>query len=235
VVVLTGEFNFRTQIFDILTLSVVTSDIFFIVLFVFVINAFNLIDGIDGLACTLGILTNLFLGIVLLLNGDELYGGMALILTACLSGFLVFNHFPAKVYMGDSGSMVVGVISYLAALRFIELNGDILYSIHTSSIIALALFSVPIYDTLRVFLLRLLAGKSPFNRDQTHIHHRLRNLGLLDFQIVMLLVFYTLCMVSLVIIFQQIGDLLLCIFILASGMLFNHCIDRQLKKAEVKN
>ncbi len=235
VVVLIEQIAFKAQIFDSLALNIYMGNIFFVILLVYVINAFNLIDGIDGLAGILATLINLFLGFSLLIYGDELYAGMAFILVGSLIAFLVFNLSPAKVYMGDAGSMVIGFISSLVALRFIELHGDVFYSIHTSTLVVLALFIVPLYDTFRVFSIRLFSNKSPFKRDHIHIHHRLRNMGFMDFQIIRILVLFTVIMVSFVIVFQQIGDLFICIFLLISCMFFNHWIDRKVKKASLKN
>ncbi len=229
------EIAFKAQLFEALALNTFASNAFFVILLVYVVNAFNLIDGIDGLAGMLAMLINIFLGFSLLIYGDERYAGMAFVLVGALSAFLVFNLSPAKVYMGDSGSMMIGFLSTLVALRFIELNADVFYSIHTSTIVVLALLIVPLYDTLRVFLIRLLLKKSPFERDYIHIHHRLRNMGLLDFQIIIILISFTIGMVSVVIVFQKMGDLLLCAFLLLSCMVFNQCIDRKLKRMAVKN
>lgn len=225
-----GQVKYQVLFFDSMAANAIIEDLFSVVLLVYVINAFNLIDGIDGLAAMLGVLINLFLGLVLALHHETLYAAMAIILFGTLSGFLIFNFSPAKVFMGDSGSMVIGFISSVVALKFIELNLNVFPSVYTGSVLVLALFIVPLYDTVRVFFIRLKLKKSPFIGDQNHIHHRLRRMGLQDYQIVLLLAFYTLVMVSLVYLLQAVGDVLLCFLLLAVCMSLNSFLDYQLKR-----
>ncbi|WP_354333873.1 MraY family glycosyltransferase [Pedobacter sp. CG_S7] len=233
-VVTYGEIKYLTFIFDSMAINAFAGTIFSVVLLVYVVNAFNLIDGIDGLAAMLGAVINLILGLALILNGDLLYGGLAFVLFGTLCGFLVFNFSPAKVFMGDSGSMIIGFISSVVALRFIELNKEVFYSIYTSSVVVLALFIVPVYDTFRVFFIRLRLNKSPFRGDENHIHHRLRKLGFCDWQIVFLLTFYTLVMVFFVILLYDIGDVFLSLILLITCILFNIRIDYLLKKTLIQ-
>jgi len=225
-----GQVKYQVLFFDSIAINAVVEELFSVVLLVFVINAFNLIDGIDGLAAMLGALINLFLGMALALHQEVLYAAMALVLFGTLSGFLIFNFSPAKVFMGDSGSMMIGFISCVVALKFIELNQDVFPSVYTGSVLVLALFIVPLYDTVRVFFIRIRLKKSPFSGDQNHIHHRLRRIGLHDYQIVLLLAFYTLMMVFFVYLLQSVGDVLLCILLLIICMSLNSFIDYQLKR-----
>ena len=225
-----GQVKYPVSLLDSMAINTIIEDIFSVVLLVYVINSFNLIDGIDGLAAMLGALINLFLGMALALHHEVLYAAMAIVLFGTLSGFLIFNFSPAKVFMGDSGSMMIGFISTVVALKFIELNLNVFPSVYTGSVLVLALFIVPLYDTVRVFIIRLRLKKSPFIGDQNHIHHRLRRMGLQDYQIVLLLAFYTLMMVFFVYLLQAVGDFFLCFLLLIFCMSLNSLLDYQLKR-----
>ena len=228
--VIYGQVKYQVLFFDSMAINTMIEDVFSVVLLVYVINAFNLIDGIDGLAAMLGALINLFLGMALALQQEVLYAAIAIVLFGTLSGFLMFNFSPAKVFMGDSGSTMVGFISAVVALKFIELNLNVFPSVYTGSVLVLALFIVPLYDTVRVFFIRLKLKKSPFRGDQNHIHHRLRRFGLQDYQIVLLLAFYTLMMVIFVYLLQPVGDLLRCFLLLIVCMSLNSFLDFHLKR-----
>ena len=123
--VIYGQVHYHFLFVDAVALNTIFEDVFSAVLLVYVINAFNLIDGIDGLAAMLGAFINLFLGIVLSIHEEAIYAAMAFVLFGTLSGFLIFNFSPAKVFLGDSGSMIIGFISSVIALKFIEINMDV--------------------------------------------------------------------------------------------------------------
>jgi len=150
---------------------------FSITFFVFVINAYNLIDGIDGLAGGLGMITSLFLSIFFIQMHEMAYGVMTLALAGALLGFLRFNFSPRKkIFMGDTGSMLVGFLLALFITKFLSFSPESFYSsfgFYNSPAVAVCLLIVPIFDTLRVFTVRLLNGKSPFFPDKNHIHHYL--------------------------------------------------------------
>jgi len=151
------------------------SIVFSVLFFVFVTNAYNLIDGIDGLAGGLGLITSLFLAVFFIQMHEMAYGVMALALAGALLGFLRFN-FSAKkkIFMGDTGSMLVGFLLALFTVKFLHLEGFYQqFGFQNSPVMAICLLIVPIFDTLRVFLVRLLNGSSPFAPDQNHIHHYL--------------------------------------------------------------
>ncbi len=151
------------------------------ILSVFVIlsfmNAFNLIDGIDGLASGIGILTSLILGLWFHLSGHIILSVMAFALLGSLLGFFYFNVFGKKykLFMGDSGSLILGLIISVLVIRFNELNiySQNKYSIDSAPAISLAIVIFPLVDMLRVMVIRLSQKKSPFLPDQNHLHHRL--------------------------------------------------------------
>ncbi|HKJ32595.1 MAG TPA: MraY family glycosyltransferase [Balneolales bacterium] len=147
--------------------------IFSVLIIVTIINAFNLIDGIDGLAGGIGIISSGFFGIWFWSNNYIHFAVLAFVLTGALVGFLIFNFSPAKIFMGDTGSMIVGFIIAYMTLHFLNLNKPInnSYSMVSAPVIAIAVLIIPLFDTFRIFFWRIIKGKSPFIADNNHIHH----------------------------------------------------------------
>lgn len=143
-----------------------------------IINAFNLIDGIDGLAGTLGIISSLVFGVWFALNNQPLFAFMAFAFSGSLLAFLCFNISPAKIFMGDSGSMLIGLINAILVIEFIqEAPSASIFPFAASPAIGFGILLIPLMDTARVFFNRLSKGKSPFYADKTHFHHLLLNRG----------------------------------------------------------
>jgi len=141
-------------------------------------NSFNLIDGIDGLAGGLGFMSLIILGLFLTLCGDINIALIAFALAGGLLGFLYYNFNPARIFMGDTGSLVLGFVVAVLSVRLIELNsGEHFVVLQNVPVFAFSLVLIPVFDTLRVFTLRIWRGKSPFDPDKTHIHHLLTNNG----------------------------------------------------------
>jgi len=145
-----------------------------------VINSFNLIDGIDGLATSLGILTMLIFGTYFFMIGYQAYALLAFALTGSLVAFLIFNHHPAKIFMGDSGSLMIGLVNAILVIKFINVASDasVLLPVESAVAIGFAILIVPLLDTLRVFAIRIFNGRSPFTPDRNHVHHLLLGWGL---------------------------------------------------------
>ena len=145
-----------------------------------VINSFNLIDGVDGLAASLGILTMLVFGSYFYAIGFQAYALLAFAMAGSLGAFMIFNHHPAKIFMGDSGSLMIGLINAILVIKFINVANDPLVAIPVSSAVAIgfAILIVPLLDTLRVFSIRIFNGVSPFTPDRNHVHHLLLDRGL---------------------------------------------------------
>ncbi|HEX2847951.1 MAG TPA: MraY family glycosyltransferase [Chitinophagaceae bacterium] len=145
-----------------------------------VINSFNLIDGIDGLAGSLGILTMVVFGTYFFAIGFQAYALLAFALAGSLVAFLIFNHPPAKIFMGDSGSLMIGLINAIMVIKFINVASDPSVAVPLASSVAIgvAILIIPLLDTLRVFAIRIFNGRSPFTPDRNHIHHLLLSRGL---------------------------------------------------------
>ena len=140
-----------------------------------VINSFNLIDGVDGLAGTLGLLTMLLFGIYFFAINMSAYSLLAFAMAGSLLAFLIFNHHPAKIFMGDSGSLMLGLVNAILVIKFITVADSRAISIPVESSVAVgfAILIVPLLDTLRVFSIRIFKGNSPFTPDKNHVHHLL--------------------------------------------------------------
>jgi UDP-N-acetylmuramyl pentapeptide phosphotransferase/UDP-N-acetylglucosamine-1-phosphate transferase len=144
-----------------------------------VTNSFNLIDGVDGLAGSLGLLTSSVFGVYFLLTGEIMYSVMALSLAGSLVAFLIYNFSPAKIFMGDTGSLLIGLLNSIFAIKFMSVaaNPESTIPLLSAPAIAFAILIVPLLDTLRVFSLRIFNRRSPFSPDRNHIHHFLLDMN----------------------------------------------------------
>jgi UDP-GlcNAc:undecaprenyl-phosphate GlcNAc-1-phosphate transferase len=165
--------------------------------YIVVVNAFNLIDGIDGLAAGIGAISGLAFGLWFYMAGEPVMSALAFSLAGALLGFLVFNFSPARIFMGDSGSLTIGLVICVLAVRLIEYKmpqagddvADSLVDFNVKGvselvtniskpIFVMAVLCYPLIDTLRIFIYRTIRGVSPFSADRNHIHHRLIDIGL---------------------------------------------------------
>lgn len=150
---------------------------------IFFTNAYNLIDGVDGLAGSLGLWISLNMGLVSFLAGDRVFSLLALALAGALLGFLRFNFAPAKIFMGDTGSLTIGFMLTVFALRFVtresyKLDPELMPLYRHAPLVAIAYLIIPVYDTIRVIIVRISRRSSPFVAGRDHIHHELLNFGL---------------------------------------------------------
>ncbi len=151
---------------------------FTILAIVGITNAFNLIDGIDGLAGGLGFMSLVTLGIFLTMSGDVNTALIAFALAGGILAFLYFNFNPAKIFMGDTGSLLLGFVIAVLAIRLLQVNISAAAPvIQHAPLFILGVVLIPVFDTVRVFATRIWNGKSPFEADKTHIHHLLTNKG----------------------------------------------------------
>jgi UDP-GlcNAc:undecaprenyl-phosphate/decaprenyl-phosphate GlcNAc-1-phosphate transferase len=157
----------------------IASIIFTLFTVIVIVNSFNLIDGVDGLAGSLGLLTTLVFGSYFTYVGQTIYAVMAFSLAGSLIGFLIYNFSPAKIFMGDTGSLLIGLINSILVVKFINIAGNdsMKFPLEAAPALGMAILIVPLLDTLRVFSLRILDRRSPFSPDRTHVHHFLLSLG----------------------------------------------------------
>ena len=144
--------------------------------YIVIVNALNLIDGVDGLVGGYAVIAMSAFALWFLQTGQTPFAVIALTLAGAMTGFLVFNHAPARIFLGDSGSLLVGLVCYALATQLINTpmsevpeawNGI------SMPVLAMAILAYPLMDTLRVFCLRAARGISPFSPDRNHLHHRL--------------------------------------------------------------
>lgn len=198
---------------------------FTILLFTFITNGFNLIDGIDGLAAIVGIITVTAFSFWFYINHQIEVPIMAGALIGSLIAFIYYNVFSKrqKIFMGDTGSLLIGFIITLVAVKFLEVNimpNTLPYSMNSAPAVAMAILIVPIIDTLRVFFLRLAQGKSPFTADKNHIHHRMLSLGYSHLRITLTIGLVNIGFVVLAYSLRNIGMLKLTMIILPLGFMF---------------
>ena len=184
-----------------------------------IINSFNLIDGVDGLAGMLGLMSSALFGIYFFMNasGMEPYYVLAFSLCGSLIAFLIFNFQPAKIFMGDTGSLLVGVVNAILVLKFID-PGDGPESVNpivSSPAIGFTVLMIPLLDTLRVFAIRIFKRRSPFSPDRNHIHHLLLDRGLSHRTITLLLVAINVSMVVFVYLARSLGCTILILSVIA--------------------
>lgn len=149
--------------------------------YIVVVNAFNLIDGVDGLAGGVGFIASSAFGAWFAFAGDYTMAALAIALSGSLLGFLFFNFSPAKIFMGDSGSLTIGLIIAILAIKLISydvsaIHNDFILGI-SKPVFAMAVLVYPLVDTLRIFIYRSVQGVSPFSADRNHLHHRLIDIG----------------------------------------------------------
>jgi UDP-GlcNAc:undecaprenyl-phosphate/decaprenyl-phosphate GlcNAc-1-phosphate transferase len=140
-------------------------------------NAFNLIDGLDGLAAGIGIVTTLAVAVTALLHGNPALAGYALALSGALCGFLVYNFHPASIFMGDAGALPLGFLLGVFALQAGSLSTNSRLTVFVFPVLVML---VPILDTLVVSATRVATGRPISRRGLDHSHHRLLSLGLPD-------------------------------------------------------
>lgn len=225
-------------VFDIQEMNVLWSSLFSMLLIIFLNNAFNLIDGIDGLAGTIGVLVNMSFGLLFAFGGFNSYAFIAFAISGAICGFLYYNFSPAKIFMGDTGALIIGMVSVSLAIKFIELNrgiGVIENHFESAPAIAVGILIVPVFDSLRIFFIRIVKGRSPFKGDRNHVHHRLQSVGLSDTAIVVVLGTVNVSMIVFTFLFQQLGNFALISILIVSSMFLNAFLTYRCGKRRTRN
>ena len=196
ILIILGDFRFTNLhgAFGLHEISYPVSFVITLFIMIALINAFNLIDGIDGLASGISIVISSVFGTWFLLTGHYEYGITSFSLTGTLLAFFIFNVFGKKnkIFMGDTGSLILGVIMVILAIKFNEFNINQTgpYAILSAPVVSIAILIVPIIDTLRVFFIRLSEKRSPFSPDMNHIHHSMLKLGNSHLSATLIIVFF---------------------------------------------
>jgi UDP-N-acetylmuramyl pentapeptide phosphotransferase/UDP-N-acetylglucosamine-1-phosphate transferase len=204
-------------IFGIYEIPVFLSIILSMFTILVIINAFNLIDGINGLSGSLATLISLSMGTWFFLIDRTDLAIIAFSLAGATIAFLRYNITPARIFMGDTGSMLIGIISATLAIEFIEVHSQIQgspYAFKAVPAVAIGILILPLFDTFRVFVVRLFMGKSPLHPDRSHIHHLLLDVGLTHTQSTIVLLLVNFIFILFVVYFQDLGNLKLLILLL---------------------
>ena len=197
----------------------ISSDIVTLLTIVMIVNSFNLIDGIDGLAGGLGVLTTLVFGLFFVITGNIPYAVISFSLTGALIAFLIYNFPPAKIFMGDTGSLILGLVNAILVIRFVNAPSHQIAQLKFTAAPAMgfAILMVPLFDTLRVFTLRILKRRSPFSPDRNHIHHLMLDAGFSDLTITMICMLFNLIFISIAYFLQPLGNTWIFIILFLSG------------------
>lgn len=229
ILVLMGDVRITSMygIFNIFSLPYIPSAALSILLIMLIVNAFNLIDGIDGLAATTGIIVNSTFALLFMYTKQYELAAICLAMVGATMGFLRYNITPAKIFMGDTGALLIGLISAVMAIKYIE-TSKLAYTdpspMFTAPALTVAILIGPVFDTLRVFTIRILSRKSPFEADRNHMHHRLLRLGLDHLQATLCLSAINLGAIGMVLVFSELSNTLLIALILAILLVFNWLI-----------
>jgi UDP-N-acetylmuramyl pentapeptide phosphotransferase/UDP-N-acetylglucosamine-1-phosphate transferase len=181
---------------------------FFVV--IVITNSFNLIDGLDGLAGGVGVSSLLAFGVWFYLAGDNTFALFCFAMAGGTLSFLIFNWEPSEIFMGDTGAMVIGMFLSVATIRFMNLNYDLPVDSpakFSASIATASCFMiVPLCDTLRIVILRLSKGQSPFAPDKSHIHHAIIRLGKTHAQASTILITVNVLYILIALLFRKFSD-----------------------------
>jgi len=238
VIVLMADIRIKSLhgIFDTYEIPLWASIFLSIFTIIVVINAFNLIDGVDGLAAGIGFIGAVTFGLWFSMAREMVMACLAFSLAGALLGFLYYNFSPAKIFMGDSGSLTIGLIMSVLAIRMIDYNKVPLispFSDINKPLMAICILVYPLIDTLRIFIYRALKGVSPFSADRNHIHHRLQDRGYTHRQTSTILYLINILMIVGVIFCAKVNSTL-ALFILAAFALLFFQIPFWLKKGPEK-
>jgi len=206
-----------------------------ILLILMIVNAFNLIDGIDSLAATTGIIANAAFATLFIYIRQYELAAVSMAMAGAIIGFLKFNITPAKIFMGDTGSLLIGLISAVMAIKFMEADkiaSSAAPHVYSVPALTFAILIGPIFDTVRVFVIRIASGVSPFIADRNHIHHRMLKLGFNHIQTTVILASLNIMSIFIVILFSGYGNSTLIILIVTLSLVFNWMITFLIRSKE---
>jgi len=166
-----------------------------------IVFAFKMLDGIDGLVVGLGFINAIVFGLMFYFKQDFEYTLFSFALAAALLGFLLFNFHPAKVFMGESGVMIIGLILMILAIRIFNYREIVVFNKTIKSLpILVALLLLPVYDMLRIFVERMINGKNPFHADNNHIYLLMMGSGLSPVKTSLVLFYVNIKLISFVVV-----------------------------------
>jgi len=193
-------------------------------------NSFNLIDGLDGLAGTISIVALLAFGVWFFLVDDQIFSILSFAMLGAIFAFLIFNWEPSEVFMGDTGALVIGMMLAILVIHFIDLNyslpATLPYKFNASVGTAACFIIIPLVDTLRIVILRLSKGQSPFKPDKSHVHHAIMRLGMTHGQTTLILGRIQMIYIILAVVFSAYKDYYVLPGVLLFSMVLSVLLDR---------
>ncbi len=201
---------------------------------IIITNSFNLIDGIDGLAGTVSSISLLMLGSWMLLVGDQNYAILAFAMLGSILAFLSYNWHPSRVFMGDTGALVIGMMLSILTVHVLNFNNqlpvDTPFRLMAPLTSALSFIYIPLLDTSRIIIIRLSKGKSPMSPDKSHIHHTMVRLGLTHRQTCLVLGALQLLLTIGVVLLNPLGDMVLFPALIIISFMFSLSLDSFVRK-----
>ncbi len=190
-----------------------------------IINAFNLADGIDGLASSISMLACLVFGSYFISIEEWEYAVFSFTILGALIPFFLYNAYghKNKIFMGDTGSLILGFAMTVLVFRFNKLNANPGIEPHFAGgpAFSFAVLIIPMFDTLRVFAIRVFRGGSPFKADRRHIHHILLDLGFTHLQSTLILIVVNIGFISFAYFFNYLGNSVLVFIMLPAAFLLS--------------
>lgn len=205
------KFTSLYGVLNIFQLGIISSMLLTSMFYIFIMNSLNLIDGIDTLASNICLIAISILAYLFFNIGDLSSFYISILIIGSIISFLYFNFTPAKLFMGDSGSLFLGLIVSILSVRFLEYNYknsiNHLFYYKSSVGIIFSILIIPIFDTTRVFIVRIWNKRSPFKPDRNHLHHILLDLGFSHIKSSLILSFITFTSATFLIYFDKIISL----------------------------
>ncbi|OFX20400.1 MAG: hypothetical protein A2033_13470 [Bacteroidetes bacterium GWA2_31_9] len=214
-------------IFGIYEIPEYMSIIFSIFVILVIINAVNLIDGINGLSASLTAIACIAFGTWFYYTDEtKQLSIVSFALLGSLVAFLRFNITPSKIFMGDTGSMLLGLMLSILAIKMIDINEHLTtdFKLFSGPAIVIGILIVPLFDMLRVFTIRILRKRSPFHADKNHIHHILLKLNLSHSQSTILLSMISIFFVIFSFLMDWLGNYYLIVLISLLAFIFSNSL-----------
>ena len=208
-----------------------------IFLIVALINSINLIDGIDGLASGIAMIASAFFGAIFMSMGHVNYAIICISLIGSLAAFTWYNVFSEKnkIFLGDTGSTIIGFLMAVFVIRFIELTISDQYqgTIESAPAIAFAVLLFPIFDMLRIMVVRLLNKRPIFEADNNHIHHMVLKVFGTHLKSTVVILTINVILIAITYFLRGLGSFLLIIILLGISLILTSTLKYYIKKNNI--
>ncbi len=205
---------------------------------VLITNSYNLIDGLDGLAGSIGVICMLFFGIWFYLVDSYFLSLIAFCVVGSLLAFLIFNWQPSKIFMGDTGALLIGFLLSYYSIQFLntnfKLDAEHFMKFDSSLGTLICILAIPVFDTSRVVVLRLRKGRSPFRADKNHVHHQFLSLGIDHATSVGFLMLINLLFIGMAFVCKNQSDIVIAFLFIVICLAFNFSLKKMQSNVKAK-